>query len=89
MTTTQPHTTEGDLEKQTSSGGTSLAEHDKPFHETPFDAAAEAEAEVEQPAEKPAAPPGPQVASFANVPDGGWVAWSQVIGSFFLFFNTW
>ena len=24
-----------------------------------------------------------------DIPNGGWVAWSQVAGSFFLFFNSW
>ncbi|QIW96767.1 hypothetical protein AMS68_002285 [Peltaster fructicola] len=77
----EPHT---DLEKHASSEGTSLHDgHEKPFHETPFDAAADAEAN------EAAAPTGPAPASFANVPDGGLLAWSQVAGSFFLFFNTW
>lgn len=72
-----------DLEKQVSSRGTSADGHDKEFHETPLDAVADAEAEIPPP------PQGPAVASFANVPDGGLLAWSQVVGSFFLFFNTW
>lgn len=78
-------TTSSDLEKQTSSQGTSLRDgHEKSFHETPLDAAADAEAN-----EAAADPPGPAPATFANVPDGGALAWSQVAGSFFLFFNTW
>ena len=25
----------------------------------------------------------------ANIPNGGLIAWLQVLGSFFIFFNTW
>lgn len=73
-----------DLEKQTSSKGTSLHDDqpgEKAFHEGPFAQAADAEA---RPDESKPAPP-----SFANVPDGGVVAWTQVACSYFLFFNTW
>nr|POF04192.1 aspyridones efflux protein apdf [Quercus suber] len=38
---------------------------------------------------RPVASSKPSVNSIRAVPDGGIVAWMQVMGSFFLFFNTW
>lgn len=35
--------------------------------------------------ELPSVPPNPH----ADIPNGGVVAWLQVVGSFFLFFNSW
>lgn len=80
-TTAPPHHEE--LEKQVSSKNSSEHDHpvEKPQHETPYEAAADAEA-----GEVPGAQQPP---SFANVPDGGLQAWLQVLCSWFLFFNTW
>lgn len=51
-------------------------------HDEPYEKTAEAEAGLSQP-KPPAGPPeGPP-------PNGGLTAWLQVLGGFFLFFNTW
>ncbi|GAM84094.1 hypothetical protein ANO11243_020860 [Dothideomycetidae sp. 11243] len=38
---------------------------------------------------KSSAPPADSVNDVSSIPDGGLVAWLQVLGSFFLFFNNW
>jgi hypothetical protein len=43
----------------------------------------ELEAGLQQPQKPPAGPPG------GPPPNGGLTAWLQVLGGFFLFFNTW
>ncbi|KAL1588109.1 hypothetical protein WHR41_03315 [Cladosporium halotolerans] len=51
-------------------------------HDEPYEKTAEAEAGLSQP-KPPAGPPG------GPPPNGGLTAWLQVLGGFFLFFNTW
>ena len=49
----------------------------------PYEKAAEAEANIPQPQKPAGGPPG------GPPPNGGTTAWLQVLGGFFLFFNTW
>jgi hypothetical protein len=50
----------------------------------PYEKTADAEANIPQEQQKPAGgPPG------GPPPNGGTTAWLQVLGGFFLFFNTW
>ncbi|KAH9841219.1 Major Facilitator Superfamily [Teratosphaeria destructans] len=70
------------LESSTHSGSDASFDHDEPV-----EAAAEAEAEP-QGEKAVAAPPGGQPPG-GPPPNGGTKAWLQVLGSWFLFFNTW
>ena len=49
----------------------------------PYEKTAEAEANIPQPQKPAGGPPG------GPPPNGGTTAWLQVLGGFFLFFNTW
>ena len=49
----------------------------------PYEKAAEAEANIPQQQKPVGGPPG------GPPPNGGTTAWLQVLGGFFLFFNTW
>jgi hypothetical protein len=49
----------------------------------PFEKTAEAEANIPQQPKPVGGPPG------SPPPNGGTTAWLQVLGGFFLFFNTW
>ena len=49
----------------------------------PFEKTAEAEANIPQQPKPVGGPPG------GPPPNGGTTAWLQVLGGFFLFFNTW
>lgn len=53
-----------------------------PQQEVPYEKTAEAEAGLQQ-QKPPGGPPG------GPPPNGGLTAWLQVLGGFFLFFNTW
>ena len=66
----------------------SLSAHDV---EKPFEQSVEAEAGLDE--KSPGEPPKPVAASGGPPggppPNGGTKAWLQVLGGFFLFFNTW
>lgn len=49
------------------------------------------EKEIEVPGYEEEDGPSPRnrVAPSDEIPNGGWLAWLQVVGSFFLFFNSW
>jgi hypothetical protein len=83
---TQDHGVAEDKAEGLSSSSVSGHDVEKPS-EQPFEQAADAEAGLDEKAPgeppKPAGPPG------GPPPNGGLKAWLQVLGGFFLFFNTW
>ncbi|KAL5378822.1 hypothetical protein DPSP01_008862 [Paraphaeosphaeria sporulosa] len=68
--------------------------HSSQQQEAPQDAIQEKEQQVIEESEKPGAPlepskSRPSINNAAAIPNGGVTAWLQVVGAFFLFFNSW
>ena len=61
----------------------SSRDNNEKLDERPGEAAAEAEAQPTGPPSAPSGPPG------GPPPNGGLVAWLQILGGWMLFFNTW
>lgn len=73
----QPPEAPSDEPKPSDDASSNATGHDEPYEKT-----AEAEAGLAQPKPRTGPPGGPP-------PNGGLTAWLQVLGGFFLFFNTW